>query len=255
MKKLFLALMVVCAGSLPAHAQEEAWTEVGGYLWAASMKGDTQIRNVSADIDVSFSDILENLDMGGMAYAEHRRGKWSFIGDGLYMKLSASDTLASNGILTVTLDAEVKQIMAEGFVAYRGFEENYGASRFGIDLLGGARYNSLEVDVGVQAGLLGLTTQASRNRREEWTDGVVGLRAQYDHNNGWGTTVWADIGEGPDSHSYQVAGLVGYKFENNVKLFGGYRLYHAEYDQGTGVSRFGIDTDSSGPMLGVSYRF
>jgi len=50
-------------------------------------------------------------------------------------------------------------------------------------------------------------------------------------------------------------GLVNYKYENNVKLFGGYRHYHFEYKDGSGTSRFEIDADYSGPMFGVTYRF
>ena len=64
-----------------------------------------------------------------------------------------------------------------------------------------------------------------------------------------------DIGEGSDSSSYQLAGFANYRFDNNIRLFGGYRHYHFEFEDGAGSSRIGLDLDFSGPMLGLSYRF
>ncbi len=258
MKKLLWAASACClilsTGANLAHAQEN-WTEIGMYGFATSLNGESVLGNVTSDVDVPFSDILENLDFGIMGYAEHRRGKWSFIGDVFYSEISVDSTLASNNILTVTLDAKIKQLMAEGFIGYRVFEQSYETSRLGMDLLAGARYNSLDVEVGLQATLLGLTAARSRKRNEDWLDGVLGVRVQYGHDDGWGLSGWADVGAGSDSRSYQFAGFVNYRFENNIKLFGGYRIFIIDYETGSGSSRFEIDVDYAGPMLGVSYRF
>jgi len=107
-KYLILPVLLVCVMLNTVHA-EENWTEIGIYGMMAAIEGDMQVGNVTSDMDVSFSDILDNLDMGFMGFAEHRRGKWSFIGDAVYMKLSADDTTAVNPVLSVTFDAEVKQ--------------------------------------------------------------------------------------------------------------------------------------------------
>ena len=262
MKRLFkTALLTAAFTSTAALAQEtqslggDTWTEIGAYGFMSHISGDTTFRNVTTDVDVPFSDLLENLDFGAMAFVEHRRGKWSLIGDLFYVAISVDDTIAANPILTVTLDAEVKQLGAEGFVGYRIFERDLGDTQLGIDLLGGVRYNSLEFDLGVQANLLGLTASASRNRTEDWADGVVGVRAQYGGRSGWSASGWADIGKGSDSSSYQLAGFVNYRFENNVRLFGGYRHLSFKWEDGSGASRIELDLDYSGPMLGVSYRF
>jgi hypothetical protein len=129
------------------------------------------------------------------------------------MKLSDDRTTARNPILTIKLDAEVTQGVAEGIVGYRVLAQDHGDAQFGIDLLAGARYNELDFELGVEATLLGLTTSASRNPSEDWVDGVIGARVQYGHNNGWGVSAWADIGEGSDSSSFQLAGLVSYRLK------------------------------------------
>lgn len=250
------SLLTLCLALMlnSANAQEN-WTEIGVYGFISDIGGETKIGNTTLEVDVPFSDLLENLDVGFMGFVEHRRDKWSFIGDLFYADISVDDTTAVNPALSIELDAEVKQIMAEGFVGYRVFEQDHGNARFGIDLLGGVRYNKIEVDLGVRATLLGLTASASRNRDEDWVDGVIGVRAQYGHNNGWGVSGWADIGKGSDSNSYQLAAFVNHRFKNNVKLFGGYRYYDFQYEAGSGASRIKLDLDFSGPMLGIAYRF
>jgi opacity protein-like surface antigen len=210
---------------------------------------------VTTDVDVSFSDILENLDIGGMGFVEHGRGKWSFIVDAVYLKVSDEKTISRTPITSTTLDAEFEQTLLEGFVGYRVFTHNKEKTQFGIDLLGGARYNRIEAELNVQASILGLTTSASRNPDEDWVDGVAALRVQYGHDNGWGVSAWADIGEGSDSSSYQFFGTVNYRFNNNIKVCFGYRLYHFDYTGDSGGRRLDLDLDYTGPMLGIAYRF
>ena len=58
------------------------------YLWAPSIDATTQ----SGDsIDVSFSDILDDLDMAFMGTLGARKGKWSLALDGIYMDVSQDD--------------------------------------------------------------------------------------------------------------------------------------------------------------------
>lgn len=255
MRKAFLLTVLLgCVMLNTAHA-EDSWTEIGGYGFLSDIGGETKVGNTTTEVDVPFSDLLENLDMGFMGFAEHRRGKWSFIGDLFYAKISVDNTVALSSATSVTLDVEVKQIMAEGFIGYRMFEKDHGDARLGIDILGGVRYNNIDITIGVEATLVGLTTSASRNPNEDWADGVIAVRTQYGLNNGWGASGWADIGKGSDSSSYQLAGFVNYRFDNNFRLFGGYRYLDFEHEVGSGASRVELDLNFSGPMLGVTYRF
>ena len=91
MKRLFITTLLTAAFmSTTALAQEtqplggDTWTEIGAYGFMSNISGDATIRNVTTDVDVPFSDLLENLDFGAMAFIEHRRGKWSLIGDLFY---------------------------------------------------------------------------------------------------------------------------------------------------------------------------
>ncbi len=99
---VFVLGLVVSAGA--AHAQsvstpspgQEWGFEASFYLFASSIDGDVGIRNVDADVDVSFGDILENLDIGGMGFLSGRNEDWSFVVDAAYLKLSAEESPSRN---------------------------------------------------------------------------------------------------------------------------------------------------------------
>lgn len=250
MTRLIYALLISILMNNSVSAQDNS-IQVGIYGFASDIKGETKIGNITSDVDVPFSDVLENIDMGLMAFIDHRRGKWSFIADVFYADISVGNTKTVSPSVAVNLDVAVKQLLAEGFVGYRVFEKDYHNAQLGIDILAGARYNKIELDFEARAALLGATFSASRNPDEDWVDGVIGLRMQYGQGSGWGASAWADIGEGSDSDSYQLMGKVNYKFGNKVNLFGGYRHYSFDND----LSRVELDLEYSGPLVGVSYGF
>ncbi|MFZ9038954.1 MAG: hypothetical protein ACO3DT_12935 [Gammaproteobacteria bacterium] len=253
MIKRYFVLALSLFVTLPVAAEDTS-TDLGIYLFATAIEGEAQIRNVSSDVDVGFDDIVDNLDLGYMGYIEHRRDKWSFIGDLAYLKLAADDSTASDKILQVELDVELEQTSIQGFVGYRILEREYDTAGLGLDLLIGARYTRLEAGLSVEASLLGLAASADRNLDEDWTDTVIALRLQYVGQKGWGGTFWADVGDGSDSSSEQLMALASYRGDGNWQYFGGYRYINLEYDTGSGSSQFGVDLDYTGPMFGASYR-
>jgi hypothetical protein len=139
MIKRYFVLALSLFVTLPVAAEDTS-TDLGIYLFATAIEGEAQIRNVSSDVDVGFDDIVDNFDLGYMGYIEHRRDKWSFIGDLAYLKLAADDSTASDKILQVELDVEFEQTVIEGFVGYRILEREYDTAGLGLDLLIGARY-------------------------------------------------------------------------------------------------------------------
>ena len=65
------ALLASLAGSLPAGAQttnDDRWKfRVAPYLMGASLSGTAVVQGRPADVDVSASDIFDNMDYGFMA--------------------------------------------------------------------------------------------------------------------------------------------------------------------------------------------
>ena len=65
--------------------------ELTPYIFGAGLNGTTGIStglgNVTTDVDMSFSDVLDNLDSGFMMMFEARKDLWSFGIDGVYFKI------------------------------------------------------------------------------------------------------------------------------------------------------------------------
>jgi hypothetical protein len=57
------------------------------YFWAAELDGDATLRGRTGPVEVSFSDLLDNLDIAFMGRLEAWNGKWGLFLDGLYMDL------------------------------------------------------------------------------------------------------------------------------------------------------------------------
>lgn len=259
--KRCFALALSLLATSPVMA-EETWTDLGTYLFAFGIEGDAQVRNkVTADVDVGFDDVLDNLDMGFSVYVEHRRDKWSFIGDYIYFGVSADDSTAFDRTILsieVELDVEFEQSVLEGFVGYRVLERDYETTTLGLDLLVGARHTTLDIDLDSEASVLGLIRSGDRengrSREEDWTDTVLALRLQYGGDKGWGSSFWVDVGDGSDSSSKQFMALATYRDDGNWRFFGGYRYYNLKYETGSGSSEFDVDLDYTGPLFGASYR-
>ena len=57
------------------------------YVWALSVKGDVGVGRTEADVDVSFSDILDNLNIAVMLELELRKGRFGLLSDTIYANL------------------------------------------------------------------------------------------------------------------------------------------------------------------------
>lgn len=87
---------VLCASAIsmaPATAvaadssAEDDWQfKAGVYLYAAGIKGETAS---GSDLDISFTDLINNLDMAFMGNVEARKSKWSLAADVIYLDVGA----------------------------------------------------------------------------------------------------------------------------------------------------------------------
>ena len=157
-----LALSTTCLLSLlavaPLHAAE--WKhEVAPYMWGAAMSGTTAVGPLEADVDASFSDILDNLEMGFMGSYRATRDRLSVTVDGIYMGLG-SDGRGPAGF--VKGDVDLDQAALEVDVGYEVLDR--------LTVFGGLRYNDLSVDIRT-VGPLGVRSDSAD---EDWIDPVIG---------------------------------------------------------------------------------
>src|SRR5262245_62194329 len=97
-----------------AGAQSSDWQRTMlFYMIGASLDGDTQIGSTVTDVHESFSDILDNLDLGAMGSFQARRGEWAHTVDVIYTSLSQDGSTSS-----FSFNAGVDQLIASYDVAY-----------------------------------------------------------------------------------------------------------------------------------------
>ena len=91
------------------------------------------------EIDVSFSDVLGDLDGGLMGILSAQKGKWTLLADIIYLSIHQETSSTANfvGIPTqIDIDVKMKGYISTFGVAYRAVDEDLAS----LDLLAGARY-------------------------------------------------------------------------------------------------------------------
>lgn len=228
---LALAALVLLAGAAPASAQSTEPTDTGDrwvvriapYLWATSLDGNAEVGRIKADVDVSFSDILKDLSLGGMLLADVQKGRFGVAVNGVFARVSPDNEV---GPIEIDTTSDTVQIGVAPY--YRVVDWTYRTSSSGkplklvVEPEAGFRFTYLRVELEVRG--IGRSVDES----ESWVDPLIGSRFGIDLSDHWNLTAEADVG-----------GFgVGSDFAWNAQAFLGYR-----------TSLFGVPT-----TLAAGYR-
>lgn len=239
-----LALAALLATGRPASAQSpDGWdVTVAPYLMGAAMSGTTGLRGVEVELDVSASDIFNNLEFGAMGMLAARKGSWGFGGDVIYVALGAP---------TRVFPGEVD--FNQTAVAV------YGLRRLaaGADLTFGARINGLDGAIDFRGPVLGGPVgRIEVEQSKWWVDPLVGLHLRTSGEGRLVARLYAEVGGfgvGSD-FTWQIFPTVGIRVgRGTVDL--GYRWLDMKYVDGEGAGRFIWDTLTQGPVAGFTMRF
>ena len=95
---------MLLAPQAAAQSSSNAWQfAIAPYLWAAGMDGTMTIGNQDQDIDVPFSDIIENLDLAFMGHFDMRNERWVLSSDLIFVDLESTED-ANRGTVTAGVD-------------------------------------------------------------------------------------------------------------------------------------------------------
>lgn len=236
-----------------ATAQGQEWTHsLTPYLWGSGMSGKAAIGTpagpLEADVDVGFDDILSNLKLGGMLSYRAESDRWVVMADAIYMDLEADKTVGGP-LVTVDAAAEVQQIALEADLGYH-LTANLVA-------FVGLRYNDIDAGLSVLRSGPGAGASRGAGENESWVDPLVGLTAKLPLNERWSIGLRGDVGGfgiGSDL-AWQAMVSVQWKASDKLEVIGGYRYLDVDYQDGNGASLFKYDVVTSGPGVGVSFRF
>jgi hypothetical protein len=228
----------------PAHGVR--WI-IAPYAWMYGMDGEATVNNSTADVDVGFDDILENLDLSLQGHVEGWRGTWGLFADAQYGELSGDGDLGPIG-LDVTSTMTLAELGAVSRVIDRTLEEAT-SRRFTTDVLVGARYYGLDLEIDFDPPAL-----STIDGDESWIDGFAGARCEWDFSSRLSLAARGDVGgfEIGDSSdlAWQAQALLGWQMGKGTTLAAGYRILDVDYDHGS----FGYDVQISGPVIGVVFE-
>lgn len=234
-------LGIAVLAAAPLHAQE--WKhEVAPYMWASAMSGKSTVGPLEADVDMSFGDILDDLEFGFMGTYRGTRDRFSVSVDVVYMALS-SDFKGPTGYVKGEVDVD-----------QTAFEVNAGwevAER--LTIIGGLRYNDVSADISIN-GPLGKRKGAGD---EKWVDPFVGAHYTIPLADKWSFTLRGDVGGfGIGSKfAWQGIGTLRWQLREQFGLLAAYRYVDMDYENDDGVPYFVYDMAISGPALGAVFTF
>lgn len=231
------------AVAVPEIVVMDSWQYGAGiYVWGSGLEGETA---QGIPIDMSFSDILDNLDMTFMGTFLAQKDKWTFGADVIYMKLGdkPNTPLPGPGSATLT-NVQVKALIVTPIVAYKVME----SETLDLNIVAGARYFKMEPYTQITTSLP--IPPISISESGSVTDGIIGIRGEYDINEKWYMPFQFDIGGGDSDSTWHAFAAFGYKYEN-FDLIAGYRHMEWELDKGAPLK----DISMSGPIVGAMFKF
>jgi hypothetical protein len=242
---IFLSLLTWLFTVQPVLAAEESSDEwkFGGafYIWMPDIDIETASEE---DIEISFNDIIKNLDLTLMGNIRGHKGKWGFLIDAVYLDISddLDNSLGRLGLLTLT-KIELTTAIVSPVVTYRVIE----SGRLNLDLLGGIRYFYLDVTVKVDP-LPDAEDDGSA------TSGIVGVSGDVQLSKNWYMPFYYDVGKGDTDLTYQVWAAFNYRY-SSFDLSLGYRYLKIKFDEDDEFGELLNHIIVKGPMIGARFTF
>ncbi|MBB2906691.1 hypothetical protein FHR76_003082 [Rhizobium sp. RAS22] len=251
--------------SAPATVDGADWAfQATGYLWATGLNGNISPfrRAPTLHVEKSFSDVMEDINVGGFLNVWGRYDRFVLSGDIMYVDTTDSKAagplpaLQIPGLPTlpagaaIDADVDTQEFMATVQAGYRIVD----ADGFSLDALAGARFWHISNEVAVTAShpLIG-SVSATHKESFGWIDPVIGARAFFGLTDKLSVQAQVDIGgfgAGSDL-TWSALATVNYIFTDTLSVSAGYKVLDVDYSDDGYV----FDSRLSGPVLGVTYRF
>lgn len=238
----------------PATGEKPWEVQFKVYGWLAGANGTVGVGNRSSHLDVDYCDVLENLDLIHCMVPvnlEGRIGHWGAYADLFYVRLVGErDTRVGTARLIG------KQTILEVGGFYRVGTWQLGSksdSSLTLDVIGGARYNRVEGNVGLELPRRSISIGSPR----EWWDPFVGPRVIWKASDKFNVFARGDVGgfgiENCSHFVWQVIAGAQYNFTENIFVELGYRLLDTDYEAGN--PHFVYDVQMQGPYLAFGVKF
>lgn len=228
-----------------ADQDENSWRwAIGAYLHAVDISATTTVGEIEMPLDVTFGDLFGALKVPFSMHVEGRRDRWGFGVDFLYILVGEEGIEPVPGLgLSVGGDFTISNVELFGTYRLGDIDDPGGA----FDLMAGARYRSLSLDVSIS----GLPMELSGGFDEGWWDVLLGGRYIVRVHPRVGLVARADIG----ADIFAASGGVGINIWRGLDLLIQYKIISIDHDHGSGATYFRYDATEQGPLFGIGVHF
>lgn len=252
-RSLFFRACLVAGGTIalatPAQAQNNEWDiTVSPYLWLSAQDGTTSVVTElpPVEVDASFGDIFENLDIAAMAIVEADNGKIYLRSDFFYASLGADAEIQQDPRFSAAeLSSKVLNLSAAGGVVAHKDETSQ------VNLFAGVRLWSLDNEIILSPGTEpGVSAEADNT----FVNPIVGASASVDLSPSVSFGLGSSIGGfGIGDTDIELSGSATVEFEVGPgwSLAAGYRVLYIDYENGA----FVYDVTTHGPLVGARINF
>ncbi len=254
-KRKLLSIALLTAGTMASstgvYASDDEWEFALAplFLWGVNLEGDSTINGQATDLDLDFSDILDNLDAVFTVHFEARKADWTIFSDYQHIDLKPDGSVQA-GPITVNAGITFKEDLVELGAGW-AFSDT-GKTRW--ELIGGARYTdqSVKVDIDISTPLSPEGIEATMKGGDNWWHGFAGLRVIHALSHRWSFTARGDLGYGgSDNSAVNLAFQFDYRFRDWGSVFFGGRYLSMDYSS----SAYGYDAYKSGPLAGLTIHW
>ncbi len=237
--------LLPATGPLPAAAQERWEISVTPYAWLMDVEGTVAALpgQPPVDISVSWQDVLEDVDAGGMLLFGARRSGWMIRGDLLYAETSSGTSRTSGFLRSIDV---ANDFGFAGLSVGRVVEEG---GRHDLAVHVGFRAWWFRTDVRIGTAL---PTPIALSGDASWIDPMIGAVGRYELSDTWTLTGSAELG-GFGLGADIAAGFMlaaDYAVRDWVSLGIGWRHIYVDYDD-----ELEYRVHHTGPVFGASVRF
>ncbi len=238
-----LGVLVSRVGQAQGRSDKDWQNNVFVYGLATAISGDARFGPLESPVDISFSDILDNLEGGFMGRYRGSNERFSVVADFIYLNLGNDK---DSGLVR---RGDLEQLVVEITGAYR-FSPIFEA-------LFGVRITDLSTSIRLERPISG--SELELGGSDTFYDPIFGARlsTSLDENQKWWLQAHGDIGGfgvGMD-FTWQVMANVGWKPAQWISIWGGYRALGQDFDNAGDREKFGATLTYFGPQFGVGFHF
>ncbi|HKQ82918.1 MAG TPA: OmpA family protein [Steroidobacteraceae bacterium] len=251
MSKQFTSVAAAVASALAmgttsaiAQSSETPWDiELTPYIWAAGIDADVRLRGHDGKIDMSASDIVDQVDIGGSLLGVGRRGH--------FVTWTQLDYIATD---TDQLDSEDQpaggnaRFESDLFFGTLAFGYQFGdmRERRSLDLLLGARYMKMDNELTVDG--------VGRFKKDrDLIDGVIIARPSFRISDRWRFNPTFSVGAGDSNLTYELQPQIQFQITDSMAARFGYRRLYYDVDSNGKQNKF--DGSFQGLILGLGGTF